>query len=389
MKELDVNDLEVNTILDGELYLDSRGDLLLGGLGIPVTTELVDTLKSWSIKSIYTTGTGRKVSLAKTDISEAVASNEAEEEEGRKFARDTYTELYQQAEKIYNQYIAKGDLSIDRITELIKSIMAALRHYRRFILRFGDYSELRKEYFIAHAVETAILSIAIGENLKMPSHRLIELGLAAFLHEIGLLRMPKDILNAKRALSAEESKLLSTHVIVGFKILKEFSLPIDVLMGVLQHHERIDGSGYVQGLQGDAITLYARIIGIACSYHAQIADRPFRGAKDQHLSLVGMVKDMGKHYDDRLLKYLLQNLSLFPIGTGVKLSNGSYGIVVDANPDDATKPTVQILCDASGLVLTPPQTVVISQDIGIAKVLTSQELQAVNEKVAQVNNDKN
>lgn len=373
MKGLTTADIKAGSILNGDLYLTDSADFLLLAEGAATSDELLKILDFWRFKQIYTNGDGEPLEVPYAAGGSA-AQDDFGESKGRDEAREIYLQLCAKANAIYEKYKGSGELNQEPIIELVKIILGRLKDAKRFTLRFADYSDLRGDYFISHAVETTILSLALGEAVKLPAHRQIELGISSFLHEIGLLRMPAALLDSDKTLTEEERKLLSTHVMVGFKVLKELRFPVDVLTGVLQHHERLDGSGYVQGLKGDEISLYAKIIGIACSYHAQIADRPFRSAKSHHISLVDMVKSMGRYYDQRLLRFLLMNISLFPIGSGVKLSDGSIAIIVDADPDDPAKPLARLILNGQGAPYAAKPVVRLSDTLFVVSLLSDEDI---------------
>ena len=151
------------------------------------------------------------------------------------------------------------------------------------------------------------------------------MGIASLLHEVGMLQIPTKVYDKDGSLSADEKKVIKAHTLLGFRSLREFSLPRDILLGVLEHHERNDGSGYPQGLSTARISQFGKIIAVACSYDAQISNRPFRSGRDAHTSLTGMLREMRSHYDEDVMKALLGILSIYPLGSYITLMNGYTG----------------------------------------------------------------
>jgi HD-GYP domain-containing protein (c-di-GMP phosphodiesterase class II) len=146
-----------------------------------------------------------------------------------------------------------------------------------------------------------------------------------------------------KRLSAPERAKLATHPIIGFNIVKENDFPLAVQLGVLEHHERENGTGYPRKLTGNKISLYAKIIAVACSFEAITAPRMFKEARSTYDAMIEVLKNEGKQFDDTVIKALLYSLSLFPIGAYVYLQNGKIAQVTDVNPTDPRNPVVQIL----------------------------------------------
>jgi HD-GYP domain-containing protein (c-di-GMP phosphodiesterase class II) len=191
-------------------------------------------------------------------------------------------------------------------------------------------------------VRSAILAIIIGTYLKLPNHRLIELGVAALLHELGMLKLPTQLYLSARPLTAHEHKAITTHPVLGYSMLKSFDFPLAICLAALEHHERENGTGYPRQLQTDKIGLYSKIIAVACSYEALSSKRPHKESKDGYTGMLELLKNEGKQYDDTIVRALVLSLSIYPIGLYVLLSNGKKGQVVDVNPENPRLPIVQV-----------------------------------------------
>jgi HD-GYP domain-containing protein (c-di-GMP phosphodiesterase class II) len=199
-----------------------------------------------------------------------------------------------------------------------------------------------QNYLSSHSAKSTILSIIIGSYLKLPAHRLIELGVAAVFHEAGMIKLPPQIYLNKRTLTPPERKAIYTRPILSYNLLKSFDFPLTVSVAALEHHERENGSGYPRKMTGDRISLYAKIIAVACSYEALSSNRPHKEAKDGYAGILELLKNEGKQYDDTVVRALVFSLSIYPIGLYVLLSNGRKGQVVDGNPENPRFPIVQI-----------------------------------------------
>ena len=175
---------------------------------------------------------------------------------------------------------------------------------------------------------------------------------------------------------------MSTHTVLGYRILKGFSAPENVALAALEHHERIDGSGYPRALSAPKITDYALIIGIVCSYDAMLSRRPYRpGTLDGHATIRDLAQKNRKQYDEKILKALVYTLSVYPVGTAVVLSNNSRGVVVKTDPTKPRCPVVRVMFDPDGKKLVDPLQVQVSDADGltITGVLTADEAQQVKD----------
>jgi HD-GYP domain-containing protein (c-di-GMP phosphodiesterase class II) len=177
-------------------------------------------------------------------------------------------------------------------------------------LRVLRSAEPKTSYLISHTVKSTILAVIIGSYLKLASHRLIELGVAALLHEAGMLSLSPEIYTNTGALNPEEHKAILSHPILGYKLLKSFDLPLTVTTPALEHHERENGEGYPRRLKGDQIGLYSKIIAVACSYEAQTSKRPYKMTKDSFSGMIDMLKNERKQYDDTVIRALVFSHSI-------------------------------------------------------------------------------
>jgi len=125
-------------------------------------------------------------------------------------------------------------------------------------------------------------------------------------------------------------------------MLKSFDFPLAICLAALEHHERENATGYPRRLTSDKISLYSKIIAVACSYEALSSKRPHKEAKDGYTGMLELLKNEGKQYDDTIVRALVLSLSIYPIGLYVLLSNGKKGQVVDINPENPRFPIVQI-----------------------------------------------
>jgi putative nucleotidyltransferase with HDIG domain len=157
--------------------------------------------------------------------------------------------------------------------------------------------EIRDPYTAGHQRRVSRLSCAMARELGMPEEQIEGLRVAGDIHDIGKIYVPAEILSKPGQITAIEYGIIKTHPQVGFDILKTIKFPWPVALIVLQHHERMDGSGYPLGLPGDQILKEARILTVADTVEAMSSHRPYRPARGIDMALAEIIENRGLFYD--------------------------------------------------------------------------------------------
>jgi len=351
------------------VYLDPQ--FVLTAPETPVTDDLLRVISAWGFNEVFSDGEPCESYTASEAVVPSAKDKEKEKSAG---GRSADVDKIQQAEAFYasfQKYVknlytllpVKNELDFNAVAEQLKPICDYVRENRRFLLRTQSLLEPVHEenQMVSHATRSTIIAIIIGATLKLQNYRIIELAVSALLHEVGMIKLPQENYASKRALTEQERKLLYAHPILGYNILKSYDFPLVVCLGALEHQEREDGTGYPQRKTGDKISLYAKIIAVACSYEAILSRRPHKDAKDSHTGIMELLKNAGKQYDDTVVRALVYSMSIYPIGLYVLLSNDKKGQVVDINPENPRYPIVEVLGDLTPngrnkIVRTSPDT---------------------------------
>ena len=157
--------------------------------------------------------------------------------------------------------------------------------------------ELRNPFIAGHQHRVAQLASAIATEMGLPEDQIKGVHMAATIHDVGLINIPFELLSKPRQLTGQEFDYYKIHPKVGYNILKNIEFPWPIAQVVLQHHERMDGSGYPQGLSGDDILLEARIVGVADVVEAMSSKRPYRAAFNMDKVLEEISKNRGIFYE--------------------------------------------------------------------------------------------
>ena len=173
---------------------------------------------------------------------------------------------------------------------------------------FANLIDAKDPYTQGHSVRVADYSVAIAKRMRLPERQIEELGYVALMHDCGKIGVPDNILNKPGALTEEERKCINEHTVKGGQILENFSAIKGIRQGALYHHERYDGKGYPEGLQGKGIPLYARIIGVADAFDAMNSNRCYRKSLPQEVILEELRKCTGTQFDPDIVKHMIQML---------------------------------------------------------------------------------
>ncbi len=226
-----------------------------------------------------------------------------------------------------------------------------------------DISTLKvsDEYTFKHSVDVATMAMVIAKKHGLSDSEIYEIGITGLLHDVGKSKIPNDVLNKPGRLDDNEFALMKQHTLFGFQILKEKSdIKEQIKLGVLQHHEKINGKGYPLGLSSEKISLYAKILSIADIYDALVTKRPYKEPFSQR-DAVEMIMSMTTELDVDIMKSFLGSVILYPVGCNVKLSNGENAKVVENNPDCILRP--KVVGFQSGLVYD------LARDINCANII--------------------
>lgn len=357
VKTYNIAEVKEHSYFSSDLFLDDKFLLLIPELQVSET--LKNLLAKWDFSTVCSEG--ENINVPETGNLESAAGTVAKTAEKEKLSELTkrQNELLDKVETKYKEFLGavfefhetakQGlNLNIRAVSDLAKDLVEFIEERNKQILlidtqQFAD----EYDYVILHEIGSTVFAVVIGRYLKLPTYKLIELATACLIHEIGMARVPTRVYNSTKPLTVQEKQVLLAHPILSYNIVNASSFALPICLACLEHHERDNGGGYPRRLSANRLSLYGKIIAVACSYEAITNPRPYRYAKSPTTAIMELVKNENKQYDDNVLKALLYSVSFFPIGTYVILSDGRYAQVVDVNPDNPRFPIVQILGEMS------------------------------------------
>jgi len=384
MDTVQTSSLRANAYFDEPVYL-AEGYIILSP-DTPISVELVNRLKAWDFNTLFSDGKPQEAPASTAYETEtegsaatAVLDRDIKEKEKSEISKKFYFTILSYITDQLKIFRQSNKLDMAGINQKVKDIIHIIKENRDSLLSLQDFNYPQDNYLPAHCLNTTLLSLAIGEVLKLPPFKMIELGEAALLHDIGMVKIPEIIYLNARQLSPQEQKMIKAHTVLGYKILKSFSLTEEIALAALQHHERMNGTGYPQNLSGDKISLYSKIIALTCSYESMVTHRAYREGRDAHTALLELIKSSRTFYDESVIRVLIYCLSLYPLGSLVRLSTNAVAKVTKANSGNPKFPVVRIIFDEKGNKVSEYLIVQTSAEKGITiqKSLSSQEIAAL------------
>ncbi|MDR3122969.1 MAG: HD-GYP domain-containing protein [Treponema sp.] len=296
---------------------------------------------------------------------------------------DSYKDYVNQVaflDRIFKIVARRGRSDIRLVDSVAQWILTVVRDVPGGIIRYILGGEVRQHALAKNAVNTAILSAHIALEMKLPNHRIMQTITGALLHDVGMLRLPQELLKKADALSEEELRLIQTHTLHSYRIVHE-ELNYSSEMGtmVLQHHENWDGSGYPQGMAGEGIHFGARIVSVCDAFEAMVSEKPYRNSMLGYQAIKNLLADNSRRFAPDVLKALITIMGIYPIGSIVLLNNGVVARVVNARKDAPLRPRVAVLVDQSGKVIQQSQgerlDLLLEKSLYIVRAINPDELQ--------------
>jgi len=202
---------------------------------------------------------------------------------------------------------------------------------------------INESYIYMHSVNVGIFSMIIGKWLNLKPYIQEDLAITGFLHDIGKTKVPIQIIDKPGVLDSNEFEAIKAHSQYSSDILQvSTGVSNEILNGVKFHHERIDGSGYPEGLTNQSIPLYAKIVAVADVFDAITENKPYRSKISAYAAARVLKTESFNKLEPKVTEVFLKNISRFYVGNKVRLNTGELGEVILLNKADVTRPLIKI-----------------------------------------------
>jgi HD-GYP domain-containing protein (c-di-GMP phosphodiesterase class II) len=402
MKKIEVKTLSPGMVFSAPVYIE--GNSLLVPAGVAIRKKDIDHLVSWGYTVVSTEGDPVKSSSAEPVIEEPEEKIIPEEEaddavpglsggtkkisgnvlsladvQENKGAYRSYVDLIERLDSVFTNIGSGISIEPRTVDNLTGRLLQAVRDERDHIIGFILGGEVHGYMLAKNSVNTAILSSLIAMELKFTHHKVMQIVTGALLHDVGMLRLPKEIIDKSGGLSESEIQRMQAHPLYAYKIItKELLYPEDVGLVALQHHERWDGEGYPRRISGSDIDIGARIVSVADAFEAMVSEKPYRNSMMGYQAMKNLLSDNSRRFDPDILKAFIKTMGIYPIGSIILLNNGVIARVTEVQGDAPLRPKIRILIDELGKMFKQDEGELIDllteKSLFIARALDPKEI---------------
>jgi HD-GYP domain-containing protein (c-di-GMP phosphodiesterase class II) len=258
-------------------------------------------------------------------------------------AREVVSRSTDLLEKLMGDIRLGQSFEVDRVEEIVDDMVES-------IVRNPDalmwVARLREQDIgtYGHGLQVSVYLTAFGRHLGFPKTHLAILAQVGLLLDIGKIRLPKDLLEKQGRLTPEEFESVKAHVELGLEVLGSTpNFHPEVIEGIAQHHERMNGSGYPKALMGEEVGVIGRMAGIVDCFAALTNHRPYAAAVSSYEALRSITNWGGDFFHEPLVQQFVSSVGVFPVGSLIELSTGEVAVVVSHNKLRRLKPRVLVV----------------------------------------------
>ncbi len=337
------SDLSEEDYNNKDVYLEN--DILAKSKYIPFSKDYAEMLSKWDIHGVYLDKNSN------TDI----ANNSIE------YDFDTFLNEYKMFSKIYFNCVETTKTTIlnfkktnfaqkSDFNTIVNNLYDMSTHNSTSILNILNIQTYKKETeFYVRLVNVSMISMMIANSLKLDNEQIRQIGLGGLLYDIGMIKIPENILNKFGSLSKDEYVDMKKHTVYGYKIIKNIlRFDEEIAVVALSHHEYYSGKGYPRSLSESQIDVYSRIVAIAQAMEGML--RNFNVHFRTRISLSEAIREIMREspskFDPRIVKVFVNVISLYPVGSIVILNDNRRGLVFFTNRNYPMRPLIKIVSDA-------------------------------------------
>jgi HD-GYP domain-containing protein (c-di-GMP phosphodiesterase class II) len=329
--------------------------------GTVITKELIRVLIEFNIQTVEIENVPATPALLNNEKKEPKLQTKTDTIKNDSEFRDLYNNAIRQYKSHFIQWQSGAPLKIESIREYLYPIIEFLEKDDSILPNLHTFSN-KQEYIYHHAISVGILSGMLAKKMGYTKGQYLQSALAGCVANAGMARISPRLINKTADLTEEDLKEIRNHPISSLKMVQTSPLlKAEGKLGIFQHHERLDGSGYPLGEKGKRIHTNAMIIAISDVYHALTTERPYRKKRAVFQALDVIRVDHFGQFDIGVINALFALIADLPIGTKVRLSNGIVGELLFKKPSALTRPLIKVLLSSEIIDLEKDRSIYISE----------------------------
>jgi HD-GYP domain-containing protein (c-di-GMP phosphodiesterase class II) len=346
MASVPIMDLKPGVKLVKSVYTP-LGSLLFHKEKVILPRDL-EILQAFLVENVEVGNVGEKITQSKDKNS----SNDPLAQDQPPFNRtsffvEEYDKLFNLIKSAYPSILAVG-IPIYEIRNQLESLIQYIKDYS--VISFLPRLLNDHDYMYHNAILCSLSSYKLAEWSGLPKKDWMQVAFAGLFHDIGNIKVDPSILLKPERLTMDEIKEMREHTKMGHQLLKSVAgINEGVRLAALQHHEKVDGTGYPLGIDSNKIHMYSKIVGVVDIFHAMTLNKVYRKGQSPYLVLEQILSESFGKLDPRLVQTFIKKVTEFNNGVMVRLSNDKIGEIVFSNHNEPTRPMVSVANDIVNL----------------------------------------
>ncbi len=334
MRLVGVETLKIGDRLGKSVFAES-GRLLLAK-NVKLSLQLIKKLKKHNLHYIY----------IEDALSVGIESREMIDTEvmlkSVNTVKNTMESLVKPAKKGAKQGVIPM-ASYEAVQSVVKSLIQSIEEHEDLLYTVTELMGTDM-YTYKHSVNVAVLSILTARAMNYEPQVVEKIGMGALLHDIGKIQVNNELINKSTALEPDEFQEIKRHSAYGYEMIREDVILSSYTKQIIRlHHEKLDGSGYPLGNTEESIPEYVRIVTICDMFDAMTTDRAYRQRMPIYKALEILMTEGVSKIDASIYARFIENICIYPPGTGVRLSDGREGLVIDYRSLYPSRPRVRVI----------------------------------------------
>lgn len=335
MKSARVSETIIGNIIAEPVYSVS-GNLLINE-GMIINRHVLEKLEAHEIDYVYV------LDALLQGIEPKGIIEEEKIQESVRIVKHVFEDVLHQERMGVTASISKEHIGL--VKEIINDLLYELEKAEDVLYTVVDLIGT-DAYTYKHSVNVTVLSIIVARALHYKRDDIKNIALGALLHDIGKVRVDQDLILKPGKLTIDERLRVEKHPEFGYEMLEAINgLPYTTKQIILLHHEKLDGTGYPLGLKGIEIPEYVRIVTVCDMYDAMTTDRVYRQKMPIYRALDILMAEAIYRIDPKIYNVMMENIAVYPVGTGVILSDGRIGVVTGYRKENPSRPRVRVLAN--------------------------------------------